>query len=142
MSSSNADRDKAGEDQKAIMKAWYNQFAQKQTTGFKVNNAQFIEEQKGLQSMTNKLGQAMGIALISKFLELGPDAASELKKIDQYDFNIFRLRDLTNGNELETVLPFILTKHNLIAGNKLEFNYLINFVRALARGYKQITYHN
>ena len=84
----------------------------------------------------------MGVALISKFLELSPEATIELKKIDTYEFNIFRLREVTNGHELETVLPFILARHNLIAHNKLEFNFLINFVRALAMGYKRITYHN
>ena len=84
----------------------------------------------------------MGITLISKFLELSPEASLELKKVDSYDFSIFRLREVTNGHELETILPFILTRHNLIAHNKLEFNFLINFVRELAMGYKRITYHN
>jgi len=40
------------------------------------------------------------------------------------------------------VLPFILARCNLISLNKLDFNYLMNFVRALAIGYKHITYHN
>ena len=84
----------------------------------------------------------MGVALISKFLELSPEASMELKKVDSYDFDIFKIREKTNGHELETVLPFILARHNLIAHNKLEVNYLINFVRELAKGYKRITYHN
>jgi len=84
----------------------------------------------------------MGINTISKYLDLSPDANEELKKIDRYDFSIFRLREVTNGHELETILPFILAKHNLVAPNKLEFNHLINFVRELAMGYKRITYHN
>jgi len=79
--------------------------------------------------MINKMGQAMGVALITKFLDLSPEANEELKKVDRYEFNIFRLRETTNGHELETILPFILARHNLIAHNKLEFSYLINFVR-------------
>ena len=88
------------------------------------------------------MGQAMGVTLITKYLELSPEANEELKKVDRYDFNIFTLREKTNGHELETILPYILAKHNLIAHNKLEFNFLINFVRNLARGYERITYHN
>ena len=84
----------------------------------------------------------MGVAIISKFLKLSPDSTQELKKVDSYNFNIFRLRETTGGHELETVLPFILVRHNLIAHNKLELNFLLNFVRALAIGYKRITYHN
>ena len=75
-------------------------------------------------------------------MDLSPEANEELSKIDSYEFDIFKLRRATNGHELETVLPYILAHHNLIAHNKLEFSNLINFVRALAMGYQRITYHN
>lgn len=53
-------------------------------------------------------------------------------KVDTYDFNIFKLRETTNGNELVTILPFVLAKHGLIASCRLEFTKLIHFVRVLA----------
>ena len=74
--------------------------------------------------------------------ELKPAAIEELKKVDQYEFDIFNLRQLTNDNELVTLLPYILAKHGLFASCNLHFGNLMNFVRALARGYKGITYHN
>ena len=129
-------------DMKHVMKAWYSQFAEKQFLGIKHDSSLFNAEQTIQRTITNKLGQAMGVALIAKFLNLTPEATQELKKCDSYEFNIFALREKTDGHELETVLPFILSRHNLIAHNKLEFNYLMNFVRALAIGYKRITYHN
>ena len=38
--------------------------------------------------------------LIIKYLELSPDAVKELEKIDGYDFDIFKLRTMTDGREL------------------------------------------
>ena len=130
------------EDMKNVMKAWYNQFTDKSQSAFKHNSTIFNAEQNIQKTITNKISQAMGVALITKLCELTPEATLELKKIDSVDFNIFKLRELTNGHELETVLPFILARHNLIAHNRLDFNYLLNFVKALAMGYKRITYHN
>lgn len=69
--------------------------------------------------MSGQLGQALGIHFISKLLSLQPLATVELHKVDRYDFNIFKLREATNGNELEAIVPYILTKHNLIASNKI-----------------------
>ena len=62
--------------------------------------------------------------------------------MDKYEFNVFNLRETTDGLELETLLPFVLAKHGLIANNKVDGQKMINFVRVLARGYKYITYHN
>ena len=84
----------------------------------------------------------MSVVLIAKFLKLSKEAQDELKIIDSYEFNVFKLRELTGGHELEAVLMTTLARNHLIAHNKLEFNNLMNFVRALAMGYKRITYHN
>ncbi len=75
-------------------------------------------------------------------LNLNQQAIDELKKVDKYDFDIFTLRETTNDNELVTLLPFILARHGLFASCNLHFGNLMSFVRALASGYKSITYHN
>ena len=81
--------------------------------------------------------------MLGLMLNLNAEAVEELKKVDAYDFDIFRLRRLTDGNELVTVLPMVLVRHGLVSSCNLDFTKLINFVRKLAAGYKStITYHN
>lgn len=65
-----------------------------------------------------------------------------MKKVDKYTFDIFKLREHSGGNELATLLPYVLAKQGLIGSCNLDFGNLMNFVRALANGYKDITYHN
>ena len=79
---------------------------------------------------------------MGKVLKLSPDALEELKKVDSYEFDVFKLRELTEGNELFSLLPFTLAKHGLIATTGLHFCNLLNFLRRLQAGYKNITYHN
>ena len=92
--------------------------------------------------MMTKLGMSLARFLLIRYLELKPDAVKELEKIDGYEFDIFKLRTLTEGRELETILPFILSNKGLIGNCKIEFTNLMNFVKALTSGYKNITYHN
>lgn len=79
--------------------------------------------------MSNALGQALGVKFITTLLGVGIEAFAELQKVDTYHFNVFTLRETTDGNELETILPFILAKHNLFANNKVQIDSLRNFVR-------------
>ena len=65
-----------------------------------------------------------------------------MQKVDTYEFDIFKLRKSTHDHELEVLVPFVLVRHNLIGSNKIDFIKLINFTRALAMGYKRISYHN
>lgn len=88
------------------------------------------------------MGSKLAQSIVFKVLEIPPEAQKELQKVDTYEFDIFKLRETTNGNELITILPFILAKHGLIASNRLDFGKLIQFTRVLAQGYKTITYHN
>ena len=52
---------------------------------------------------------------IVKILNLNKDAQDELDKIDQYDFNIFKLRDATKENELVTVLSYLHSKLEVLS---------------------------
>ncbi len=70
-------------------------------------------------------------ALIIRYLDLSPEAVKELDKIDKYEFDIFKLRKLTGGNELATLLPYILSNKGLFRHCNLEFMNLNNFVRAI-----------
>ena len=92
--------------------------------------------------MTTKLGAKLAQTMVIRLLDLKPEASVELEKVDSYDFNIFNLRAHTDGNELSTILPYTLAKHGLIGPCHLDFNSLMNFLRALQNGYKAITYHN
>ena len=89
-----------------------------------------------------KLGSSLAKMFVIRYLNLSSEALEELSQIDSYDFNIFKLRELTNGKELETIVPYVLAKTGLIGANKLEFNNLMSFIREIAAGYKSITYHN
>lgn len=89
-----------------------------------------------------RLGMSLAQMLITRMLNIKAEALAELQKVDTYSFDVFKLREHTQGNELVTLLPFILAKHGLISSCHLDFNNLMRFVRALAAGYKDITYHN
>ena len=80
--------------------------------------------------------------LVTKMLQLNDQAIDELHKIDQWDFDIFKLRKTTQNNELVTILPYILSKRGLLGVTALDFNKLMNFIRVIQNGYKKITYHN
>ena len=61
-----------------------------------------------------QLGCALARGFVIKYLNLSPGALEELTRVDKYDFNIFKLRELTDGNELATMLPYTLAKHGLM----------------------------
>lgn len=126
-----------------MMMMWYKQYAvQSNGNGFKHNSLLFNNETDNAKRIVTKLGQSLAVTLVSRYFELGPQAVEELKKVNTYSFNIFNLRKFTDGNELLILLPYVLAKHGLFAHCKLEFSCMINFCKALVRGYKQITYHN
>ena len=45
---------------------------------------------------------------------LSDEAKEELKKLDTYEMNIFKLRDETQNNELVTVLMVTLAKRGIL----------------------------
>ena len=74
----------------------------------------------------------MAVKIIKKVLDLKPEAVLELKKIDGYDFDVFKLREATDGHELETVLLILLGEHGFFKQMNVELDTMIKFVRALA----------
>ena len=133
---------KSNFDLKTSMKAWYAQFAEKSSVGFKHNSVVFNSEVSQAKTIVTKLGSQLAKKMVTRLLDLNPEAQAELQKIDHYNFDIFKLRKYTDGNELVTILPILLAKHGLFASCNIEFEHLMSFVRQLAVGYKQITYHN
>ena len=127
---------------KNSMKAWYQQFAERQNIGFKhansFNKLDFYDERHPVTKMGAELAQLF----VKKLLDLNKETLFELTKVNSYDFDIFNLRKHTDGNELSTLVPYLLAKHGLVATNDVDFNKLMCFVRHLASGYKTITYHN
>lgn len=99
------------------LKAWYNQFAENAgRLGFKHNSLAFKKETDDNRRVYTKLGMRLAETLVVKMLDLKPEALDELHKVDKYSFDIFKLREHTNGNELTTLLPYVLAKHGLIGG--------------------------
>ena len=80
--------------------------------------------------------------MLTRMFDLSAEAQEELKKVDDYTFDIFKLRKFTDNNELTIILPWVLAKHGLIGSCNVDFTSLMSFVRKLAAGYKTITYHN
>lgn len=75
-------------------------------------------------------------------LQISDEARLELMKSDTFDFNIFKLRELTSGRELESILAYLLVKRDCISKTNVDLNKMSNFMTAIQSGYKNITYHN
>ena len=84
----------------------------------------------------------MAKIMLTRMFDLSAEAQEELNKVDDYTFDIFKLRKFTDNNELTIILPWVLAKHGLIGSCNVDFTSLMSFVRKLAGGYKTITYHN
>ena len=74
-----------------------------------------------MMRMTAEVGRGMALKIVTKLLNLNTEAAEELTKIDTYDFNIFTLRDATNGNEMLTVLTHLMARRGCIGKTQLNF---------------------
>lgn len=84
----------------------------------------------------------MILKILKTHLQLSQEAVDELNKAETPDFNIFSLNEFTSGNEMATLLPWLLTKRNCISQTEIDLERLLCFVAKIQQGYKQITYHN
>ena len=62
--------------------------------------------------------------------------------IHMYDFDIFKIRDMTSNNELVTVVSYILARENIFEDLPIDQRKFLPFLKELQRRYKNITYHN
>lgn len=70
----------------------------------------------------------MTLKLVVQMLNISEEARLELNKSDSFDFNIFKLRELTSGRELESVLGFLLVKRDCMSKTNLDINKMFNFM--------------
>ena len=75
-------------------------------------------------------------------LTLNKAAINMLNLADFDEFDIFKLRELTDGNEMLSLLPWLLSKRNCFAKVELDLQRLVQFTVKIQDGYKNITYHN
>lgn len=73
----------------------------------------------------------MNVFVVTEMIGISKEAKNELKKSDTFDFNIFLLRKLTNGKELEATLTYILARRECISKTMVEINFLANFTKAI-----------
>ena len=88
------------------------------------------------------IGKNLTLKIILDWIGANDDAHKELQKCDTYDFNIFKLREYTEGREMEATLSFILAKRDCLANTTVDTKKMMNFVRAIQAGYKNVPYHN
>lgn len=79
---------------------------------------------------------------IFELMKLNDEAKEELDKVDEFEFDIFKLRDVTNANELVTLLSYLVVHQGLHKTGKVDFERLLNYMTAIQSGYKNIAYHN
>lgn len=76
-------------------------------------------------------------------LDHSSDAISYLKKIESITFNVFKLKEATNNNELVVLTNHILCSHNLFKTEKINERNFFNFMTRIQAGYNiNLPYHN
>jgi hypothetical protein len=75
-------------------------------------------------------------------LKFNPVVKNEMQKIDELEFNIFKVQEFTQNNELVSTAAYILAKHDIFSNINCSFEVFLNFIKKIQSGYKDITYHN
>ena len=88
---------------------------------------------KGLKMLgiVNKAG-AMEPEEFLKACNLTEDAKAELRKIEEYDFDIFKVRNATKGKELIIMVPYMLQRLQIFECESLDsmnFDKYMVFIR-------------
>lgn len=68
--------------------------------------------------------------------------SSLLKEIETHRFDIFELRSATGGNELVTVINFLMDKHDFYTKLKIVKNKFRKYSIVIQSMYNPIAYHN
>ncbi len=61
----------------------------------------------------------------------GQEILTELSKASSLDFNVFKVREVTSGNELVITLLNLIQREELISGLNLDENTLFNFLKQI-----------
>jgi hypothetical protein len=75
--------------------------------------------------------KAPNLKFVVDLFKLSQEAQSELSRIDSKDFDIFNLRDATNGNELVSMLGYLVVQRSLLDDSCLDFEKLLNYITAI-----------
>lgn len=68
---------------------------------------------------------------------------ASLSQLDTNLFDVFRLKEVTEGNELVTVMHALFTRNDLFISGQVNSTYFANFIRAIQGGYHvDNPYHN
>lgn len=66
-----------------------------------------------------------------------------LKKVDKLSFNVFKLKNLTNNNELVVITSHLFYVYDLCSTEKLVKSKFNNFIKSVQGGYRaELPYHN
>lgn len=79
------------------------------------------------------------------FFKLNGEEIQEIfsKKLQNHDFNVFKVKELTDSQELITTLGFILLQEDCFTELPLKFDTFIRFATKISKGYNQkVPYHN
>ena len=68
---------------------------------------------------------------VEKILQLNKDTQQELQKIQTVDFNIFKIKEYTNENELVTVICSIFAKEKLFDRLPIINEKFLNFTKKI-----------
>jgi hypothetical protein len=79
------------------------------------------DEKKGETKVQRELKRRLSTKIVLGLLNVEPEALAELQKIDRIEFDIFKLRDKTENNELVTVMMYLVTNNGLLAHEKMDF---------------------
>ena len=89
-------------------------------------------DERRYQRFQTQMGKGITTLAMYEYLKLNDKARDEIKKIDQYNFNIFTLREHTNENELVSVLMVTLAKRGALGGiENLKSDALVQFMAVI-----------
>ena len=64
-------------------------------------------------------------------LKVKGDTRAELRKIEMLDFNIFKIQEDTQDNELVAVTSYILAKENIFAKLSISLETYMKFIQRI-----------
>ena len=79
---------------------------------------------------------------VEQILGMNEKVVSELQKVENFDFNIFKVQEVSKDNELVSVVCYLFAREKLFDKLPIRNDKFINFVKKVQSSYCDITYHN